>query len=67
MEKFEAECQEKVHNVEAELISLRKHVRECTITITTYQYLNTYVSLCVGESKGKAGIQVKCILRKLCT
>ena len=38
MEKFEAECQQKAHNVQqalgAELDSLREHVRECTITIT---------------------------------
>ena len=36
MENFEAECQEKVCNVqqalEVELNSLREHVRECTIT-----------------------------------
>ena len=39
MEKFEAECQQKVHNVQqaldTEMISLKEHVRECTITITT--------------------------------
>ena len=38
MENFEAVCQEKIRNVqqaqEAEMNSLREHVRECTITIT---------------------------------
>ena len=36
MANFEAECNEKVHNIqqahEAKVISFREHVRECTIT-----------------------------------
>ena len=38
MESFEAECQEKVRKIqkklEEEMTSLRKHVRECTISVT---------------------------------
>ena len=43
MENFEAECNEKAHNVkkalEAEVTSLKEHVRECTMTITTASML----------------------------
>ena len=36
------------------------------VTFPKFNQVLNYISLCVGGIKGKAGIQLKCILGKLC-